>query len=76
MNMIYQIYPRNLQHVDINFFKEMYSCKNQNSSFHNEIVSKLKDKLKQLDNNKDEHILNNAISKEEILKAVKTLKKW
>ena len=58
----------------ITFFTEMYSGNTQNNNFHDQIILKFRDKLKELDSIKEDHILNNEISKEEILKAVKTLK--
>ena len=58
----------------VNFFKKINTVKNENNNFQSLIMSKLKDKLKELDSNKAEHNLNNLINTKEILKAVKTLK--
>lgn len=58
----------------INFFKEINTNKNENNHFQNQILIKLKRMLQDLESDKEEHNLNNPINKEEIRKAVKSLK--
>lgn len=56
------------------FFKKLNLSKNDNNSFHNTITRELKDKLIEMNNNRDEHILNNEFTTDEIIKAIKTIK--
>ena len=58
----------------INFFKEINSCDSKHNHFHKNILLQLKDKLKDLEANKEEHNLNNKITVDEIMKAIKNLK--
>lgn len=55
------------------FFKQINTGSSINNNFHKQVIETLKNNLKE-DNLNNEHILNNQISSEEILNAVKTFK--